>query len=468
MTFDLIITNGTVVTADATYQADIAIREGKIAALLPPRSAFPAGPSLDADGCYVLPGAIDGHVHLHMHTGAGYTADDWCTGTMAAALGGVTALVDFVETNPDESLTDALAKRLDETRDAVIDFGLHMTIQPDEHPSDGVPRRVSATRLAQIPAAYDAGCATFKLYMAYPGFQVQDGDLFRALCAVRTVSGLACIHAENGDVIEALRQAACSPNAASGATAIHHARTRPSINEYEAVTRAVMCAEVSGARALIFHIGCEHAARVVADAKLRGLSNVFGETCPHYLVLGEDMLERPDGRLWICAPPLRPQADQDVMWGMLSSRVLDIVSTDHCPFTRAQKDRGKDDFRRTPGGVPGIETRLGLLHEFGVRRGRLSLNDWARVCCTRPAELHGFGNKGHIAVGYDADLVVFDPSLCKTLSPGSLHSAIDWSAYDGVECHGWPRDVVSRGNVIVHAQQFSGTRGQGRFIKRSF
>ena len=483
MDFDLIVKNGTVVTADATFPADIGVRDGKIAAIARPTALDEADArqssitnhqspitshqlpiTLDAAGCYVLPGAIDAHVHLNMPTGVGATADDWCTGTQAAALGGTTCLVDFVETQPGERLTGALAKRLDETREAVIDFGLHMTIQPDENPIAGIPRRVSDARIGEIRDAYDAGCATFKLYMAYPGFQVQDGDLFRALRAVAEVNGLACIHAENGDVIEALRQSIVG----DPQSATHHARTRPPINEHEAVTRAAMCAELSGARILIFHIGCEAAARVVADAKARGLANVFGESCPQYLVLTEDQLARDDGRRWVCAPPLRPQADQDAVWRMLASRALDIVSTDHCPFTLAQKDAGKEDFRKAPGGVPGIETRLGLMHEFGVRRGRISLNDWVRLCCTRPAELHGLATKGRIAVGYDADLVIFDPRFQKSLAAGELHSAIDWSAYEGVTCAGWARDVIARGEVIVRGQRWVGRAGRGRFVHRSF
>ncbi len=470
MNFDLLITHGTVVTADATFTADLAIDAGKIAAILPPNSSssvalgVAARETRDASGCYVIPGAIDAHVHLNMPTGVGYTADDWCTGTSAAAMGGVTALIDFVETEPDESLLQALEKRLGETHDAIIDFGLHMTIQPDEHPVNGIPRRVSAKRIAEIKQVYDAGCATFKMYMAYPGFQVQDMDLFRALRAIAEVNGLACIHAENGDVIEVLRQSEiCDP-----ALALNHARTRPTINEHEAVTRAVMCAEVSGARVLIFHIGCEHAARVVADAKLRGLSHIYGETCPQYLVLTEDALARPDGRLYVCAPPLRPQADQDAMWRMLASRALDIVSTDHCPFTLAQKDKGSADFRQAPGGMPGIETRLGLLHEYGVRRGRLSLNDWVRICSTRPAEIHGMNQKGRVAVGYDADIVIFDPKARKNLTPRELHSAIDWSAYNGLTCTGWPRDVIARGDFVVRDQRLCASPARGRFIRRSF
>jgi dihydropyrimidinase len=462
MEYDLLITNGTLISADTTSHADVAITGKAIAAVLPPNHGATAGRILDAAGCYVIPGAVDAHVHMHLLTGVGYTADDWRIGTSAAALGGVTSIMDFVDTTADESLLDALHKRITEAQDAVIDYGLHMTIQPDvdPHPDTGKPRRVSAKRLTQIRTAADAGCHTFKLYMAYPGYQVQDGDLFRAMRMIRDVDGLACIHAENGDVIEVLRQSVQG----DPRSALLHARTRPSINEHEAVTRAVMCAELSGARTLIFHIGCEHSARVVADAKQRGLLNIFGETCPQYLLFTEDMLAREDGRLWVCAPPLRPQPDQDAMWRRLGDGTLDIVSTDHCPFTLAQKETGATDFRKVPGGIPGVETRLGLLHQYGVRAGRLSLNDWVRVCCTRPAELHGLKHKGRIAAGYDADVVVFDPALRKSLAAHDLHSAIDWSAYEGMECEGWARDVVARGEVIVSDQHLIAAVGRGRFI----
>ncbi len=464
MTADLLIRNGTLITADVVYAADIAITHGSIAAILAPHTPLEATETLDASNCYVLPGAIDAHVHLHMPTAVGHTADDWRTGTTAAALGGTTTLIDFVETEPGEHLLDALHKRLNETREAVIDFSLHMTMQPDLHPINGIARWMSDARLAQMREAYDAGCATFKVYQAYPGMQVRDADLLRVMQQAHDLNALVCVHSENGDAIEVLR----SQVTHEVQRAIHHALTRPTINEHESVTRAVMCAEISGARALIFHIGCEAAARVVGDAKARGLSNIFGETCPQYLALTDEQLKRSDGRLWICAPPLRPQADQDAMWRMLASHALDIVSTDHCPFTLAQKDAGQDDFRNTPGGVPGIEVRLGVLHQLGVRAGRLGLGDWVRICCTRPAELHGLKTKGRIAIGCDADLVIFDPAIQKDLSAANLHSAIDWSAYESRVCEGWPRDVLSRGEVIVRDQQFVGQAGRGRFIKRGF
>lgn len=486
MDFDLIITNGTIITADSTSHANIGIKNGKIAAIMPPSPNLPPSQNvIDASGCYVMPGGIDAHEHLHMRTGVGRTADSWRSGTIAAALGGTTTLVDFVDMTPSEHLVDALHLRIAEATDAVIDYGLHMTIQPDLYPIDGVPRVISAERIAEIPAARAAGCATFKMYTAYPNMQVQDGDLHRALAGIQAVGGLACIHAEHGDVIESLREQAKrdiareqarlsqlgdaaaaqrSPYAMSNAH--WHNRTRPPWLERESVQRVVALAEDTGAQVLIFHLGCETAVNVIGEAKARGVGHVFGETCPQYLVFTDEYLKRPDGQLWVCSPPLRPQADQDAMWRMLRAGTLDLVSSDHCPFTVAQKDTGKDDFTKMPGGVPGIEVRVGVVHHFGVRAGKISLQDWVRSCCTRPAELHQLTNKGRLAVGYDADVVVFDPHIRKSLNQSDLHSTMDYSAYENITVEGWTRDVVARGEVIVRNQQFVGQIGRGRFIKR--
>lgn len=485
MDFDLLITGGTVITADSSTQADIGIKNGKIAAILPPHFTPTASstPTLDATGCYVMPGGIDAHEHLHMRTAVGRTADDWRSGTIAAALGGTTTLVDFVDMSPGEHMVDALHLRISEATDAVIDYGLHMTIQPDLHPVDGVPKVISAARIAEIPAARAAGCATFKMYTAYPNMQVQDGDLYRALTAIRSVDGLACIHAEHGDVIEGLREQAKweIKHAKTGienpqfpmlneqfpaSSAYWHNLTRPPWLERESVQRVVALAEMTGAQVLVFHLGCETAVNAIGEAKARGLSNVFGETCPQYLVFTDDYLKRPDGRLWVCSPPLRSQADQDAMWHMLRSGTLDIISSDHCPFTVAQKDSGKDDFTQMPGGVPGIEVRMGVAHHFGVRTGKITLQDWVRTCCTRPAELHRLSSKGRLAVGYDADVVVFDPNIRQSLNQADLHSTMDYSAYENIAVQGWARDVVSRGDVIVRNQQFVGQVGRGAFIKR--
>ncbi len=477
MAYDTLISNGTVVTADAVYAGDIALSAGKIAAILPPGADATAGQTLDAAGCYVLPGAIDAHLHFSMRTAAGMTADDWRTGTIAAALGGTTTVIDFVDALPGQSLTDALAARLEQARPAAVDFGLHMTIQPDIDPAPaGHMRRVSAARIGQMRAVFEAGCATFKMYMAYAGNQLSDADLFIALREVAALGALACVHVENGDVIETLRQLAATdldwisrgeaaPITHLGA-GILHALTRPALSEREAVIRAMTAAELTGARMLIFHLGCAAATQALGEARARGVDFIYGETCPQYLVLTDDQLRREDGLLWTCSPPLRPQADQDAMWKLVSGRVIDLISSDHCPFTTAQKAAGAEDFRKAPNGVPGVEPRLALIHHFGVRAGRIGLQDWARLCCARPAELHTLKDKGRIAPGADADVVIFDPSIRKPLSAGNLHSALDWSAYDGMTVDGWPRDVVSRGEVIVRAQRFVGQAGRGRFIRR--
>ena len=325
--------------------------------------------------------------------------------------------------------------------------------------------------------AFDSGCATFKLYMAYAGNQLSDADLFRALREVADLGALACVHVENGGVIETLRQLAGTdlawvsrkenPPVNGLGAGILHALTRPPESEREAVIRAITAAELTGARMLIFHMGCASATEALGAARARGVDFIWGETCPQYLVLTDDWLRREDGRLWMCSPPLRPQADQDAMWRLVSNRTIDLISSDHCPFSQTQKALGARDFRKVPNGVPGVETRLALIHHFGVRRGRIDLQDWVRLCCARPAEMHALSTKGRIAPGADADVVIFDPGLSKPLAAESLHSAIDWSAYDGIIVDGWPRDVISRGELIVRDGRFVGRPGRGRFIRRS-
>jgi dihydropyrimidinase len=488
MQFDLHITGGTLITAETTTLADIGIREGKIAAILPPNSQIQSHSTISASGCYVMPGGIDAHVHLAMRTAVGRTADSWRSGTIAAALGGTTTVVDFVDMGPNEEMVSALQSRIGEASDAVIDYGLHMTVQPDLHSVNEIPKVISAGRLAQIPAARIAGCATFKMYTAYPNFQVQDGDVCRALAMIHEVDGLACIHAEHGDAIEALREQAKlrMKNETLGiadhptgyfsiqdprysipiSSAFWHNLTRPPELERLSVESIIRFAEMTRARVLVFHLGCELAVNAIGNAKARGVTNVFGETCPQYLTLTDDYLKRPDGRLWVCSPPLRPDSDQSAMWRMLRSGALDIISSDHCPFTVAQKDTGKDDFCAMPGGVPGIEVRMGIAHHFGVRTGKLSLNEWVRTCCTCPAEIHALPQKGRIAVNCDADVVIFDPTIRKSLNQAELHSTLDYSAYENITVDGWTRDVISRGDVIVQNQQFVGRVGRGKFIKR--
>jgi dihydropyrimidinase len=336
----------------------------------------------------------------------------------------------------------------------VVDYGLHMTIGPTE-----------IDKLEQVPAAYEAGCGSFKLYMAY-GLRLDDGQLLQAFEAIRGVNGLPVVHAENWDVIGTL----VARNLAAGNTSAHwHPRSRPAPFEGEAVNRVVELARFVGTRAHIFHVTCDEAVQQIAEARRQGLS-ITGETCPQYLLLTQAVYDAPGvkGAWPVCSPPIRTQAAQDALWRALSDETLQVVTTDHCPFTSAEKSSGLDNFSRIPGGVPSAESRLAAVYTFGVRSGRLTPNQWVAACCTMPAELAGFSSKGKILVGFDADLVIFDPQKQFALSTETLHENVDWTPYEGIKLHGWPGMTISRGRIIVEDGRFCGQPGQGRFVARRF
>lgn len=452
MNLDLVVKNGTVVTAETTYQADIGIQGQQIVAI---GQKLAGARQIDAAGKLVTPGAVDIHVHMQMPLGGGVvSADDFFTGTRAAAFGGTTTIVDFVESAPEESLMDALAARRAEADPrVVIDYGLHMTIAPPD-----------LNKLAELPAVVEAGCPTFKLYMAY-GFRLKDDELLRALQGVKKVGGLPVIHAENWDVICALIE----QNLAAGRTTPHwHLRSRPQLLEGEAAGRAIDIAAYAGVPLHIFHVGCQEVVERIADARRRGLP-ITGETCPQYLLLDDSLYDRPgvEGALPVCAPPIRPKGQQELMWAALARNHLQIVTTDHCPFVKADKQRGieANDFSQIPGGVPAIEGRFSMVYG-GARAGHFSANRWVEMCCTAPAKMVGLTRKGHIAVGYDADLVVFDPQKEVTLSTETLHENVDWTPYEGLTLQGWPVMTISRGQILVENDEFYGQAGQGRFVKR--
>ncbi len=451
--FDLVIKNGRVITAAEDFVADVAVRGEQIAAI---GQALAGEQEIDAQGLYVIPGAVDGHVHLQMPIANWHTTDTFEQGTVAAACGGVTSIVDFVEPRKGQGLVEGLEQRraLAEGQ-VVIDYGLHMTLR-DSDPSI----------LAQVPAAYEAGCATFKIYTAYPGLYLADGELFRALQAVAGVNGLAVVHAENYPVIsEIWKQFA----AEGKIQAKWHPHSRPAVTEAEAVNRVLSIANLAGARALIFHLSCGEAAREMAYAKDRGW-DAFGETCPHYLTLPDDIYERDEmpGTWFICQPPIRGAAQAEALWQALGRGTIDIISTDHCPFPADLKREGAENFMLTPGGVSGIETRLALAHTFGVLAGHISLNRWVEVCCTFPAQLHGMPKKGHLAPGYDADVVLFDPEKKLTYTAEALHSNIEYTPYQGITVTGVPVTTISRGEVIMQDGVYTGTKRRGRFLKRAF
>ncbi len=448
--FETVIKNGTVVTADATFSADIAIMGESIAAI---GTNLHGEREIDATGKLVTPGAVDIHVHMQMPLGGGVvSADTFYTGTRAAAFGGTTTIVDFVDTKVDETMLDALAKRRAEADpQVVIDYGLHMTIVPSD-----------MYKLDQLPAVVAAGCGSFKLYMAY-GFRLTDDQLYRALSAIKVVKGLPVIHAENWDIICQLQR----ETLADGKTEPRwHPRTRPAEFEAEAVGRAIDIATYIGTPLHIFHVSCHQVVERIKAARTRGLP-ITGETCPQYLFKTWEAFEADGvaGTLPTCAPPIRSQTQQDALWEALTAGDLQLVTTDHCPFSKVDKARGLNDFTKTPGGVPSIEMRFPALYSKGVLEGHLTLNQWVALCCTIPAKLIGLPNKGEIAVGYDADLVIFDPNIYRTLSTKTLHENVNWTLYDGLQVSGWPTDVLSRGELIVADGVAQMDAGRGRFIR---
>lgn len=452
MTYDLVIKGGRIVTANATYEADVAVEGEQIAAV---GRDLQGRRELDARDKLVTPGAVDVHVHMEMPIGNFVSSDDFFTGTRAAAFGGTTAIVDFVEAKPDQPFLEALAERraLADPK-VVIDYGLHMTLGPAEIP-----------RLDQVPEVYKAGCASFKLYMAY-GLRLGDDEIMRALEAVRDVNGWPVVHAENWDVIQAL----VARNLAAGNRDPRwHPRSRPAIMEGEAAGRVIDIAAMVGTRLHVFHVSCHDVVQRVAAARARGLP-VTAETCPQYLLQTQEVYDRPgvEGALPVCTPPIRHVDAQAALWRALGRGDLQVVATDHCPFTRADKESGLGDFSKIPGGVPSAEIRFPAVYSEGVRKGHLTLTQWVDACCTTPARLAGLQNKGEIAAGYDADLVIFDPEKRVGISTNSLHEDVDWTLYEGLTIQGWPSVTLSRGEILVEDGEFRAQTGRGRFVKRRY
>jgi dihydropyrimidinase len=453
-----IIKNGTIVTAEQTYQADILIEDEKIKDIARDLPSQNADKTIDAQGMYVLPGGIDTHTHLDMPFGGTTSSDDFETGTRAAAFGGTTTLVDFAIQPKGTRMRDALDmwwKKADGK--ASIDYGLHMIVT--DLPDAG---------LEDMDDMVSEGVASFKLFMAYPGvLMVDDGTIFKAMSRTAKNGALICMHAENGSVIDVIVQRAL----AEGKTApIYHALTRPVTAEAEAVHRAIALAEIAGAPVYIVHLSSEAALNEVREARDRGVP-VFAETCPQYLLLSIEELERPnfEGAKYVFTPPLREKENLPKLWDGLKHDHLQVVSTDHCPFCfEDQKILGIDSFAKIPNGGPGIENRLQLLFHHGVNAGKLSLNRFVEIVSTTPARLFGlYPRKGMIAPGSDADLVIWDPNAEHTISAKTHHMRVDYSMFEGWTVKGNARTVLSRGEVIVDGNQYFGHPGRGQFLKRA-
>jgi dihydropyrimidinase len=453
-----LIRNGTVVTSTSTTLADVLIEGERIAEVGPDLTAPAGAKIIDATGVYVIPGGIDVHTHLDMPFGGTTSADDFETGTRAAAFGGTTSIVDFAIQARGTRMRDALDTwwKKAEGR-STIDYGLHMIVTD-----------LANSGLEDMDDMVNEGVASFKLFMAYPNvLMVDDATIFKALSRTAKNGALICMHAENGSVIDVIIAKAL----AEGKTApIYHALTRPPRAEAEAVHRAIAMAEIAGAPVYIVHLSSEDALNQVREARDRGVP-AFAETCPQYLLLSIEELERPnfEGAKYVFTPPLRPKENQPKLWDGLKHDHLQVVSTDHCPFCfEDQKILGKDDFTKIPNGGPGIENRLQLMYHHGVNAGKISLNRFVEITSTTPARIFGmYPQKGEIARGSDADLVIWDPNAAYTISVKTHHMRVDYSMFEGFQVRGNARTVISRGEVIVDGGQFFGKAGRGQYLKRT-
>ena len=454
----VLIKDGRVVTAADDYVADVYI-EGERIATIGESLDVEADRTMDATGKYVLPGCVDPHTHLDMPFGGTVTIDDVESGQISAAFGGTTCHVDFVIQPQGATFAAALDewKAKAEGRQ-VIDMGYHMAVTD-------LREGGTLEELASLP---EQGVTSYKLFMAYKGaLMVDDETLFKTMEVAADTGALVMVHAENGDAIDVLVKRAL----ADGKTEPkYHALTRPPETEGEATNRAIQLARVAGCPLYVVHVSCQEAVEPIAIAREKGW-DVWGETCTQYFFVDYTFLERPnfEGAKFVYTPPPRAVENQEALWTAVRNDVLSVVSTDHCAFLwDGQKTRGRDDFSKIPNGGPGLENRLHMIHEFGVREGRISLNRMVELLATNPAKLFGlYPRKGTIAVGADADLVVFDPEKRHTISASTHHSRSDYNLFEDTEVTGSPDVVLLRGNVVVEDDRLVAEPGIGRFVGRA-
>jgi dihydropyrimidinase len=454
----ILIKGGRVITAADDYVADVYVEDERIS-LIGESLDQPADKVIDASGRYVLPGGVDPHTHLDMPFGGTVTIDDVESGQTSAAFGGTTTHVDFIIQPQGSSFGDALEEwRGKASGKQVIDMGYHMAVTD-------LKEGGTLEELATLP---EQGITSYKLFMAYKGaLMVDDETLFKTMQVAAETGALVMVHAENGDAIDVLVKEAL---AAGHTEPKYHALTRPPETEGEATNRAIQLARVAGSPLYVVHVSCAESVEPIQLAREKGW-DVWGETCTQYLFIDYTFLERPDfeGAKYVYTPPPRDKANQDVLWNAVRTDKLSAISTDHCAFLwDGQKTIGKDDFSKIPNGGPGLENRLPMIHEFGVRSGRISLNRMVELLSTNPAKLFGlYPRKGTIAVGSDADIVVFDPERKHTISASTHHSKSDYNLFEGTEVTGTPEVVLLRGQVLVENEELVASPGVGQFVARA-
>ncbi|MBA3361027.1 MAG: dihydropyrimidinase [Acidimicrobiia bacterium] len=459
-----LITNGTVITHAGRQEADVLVEGEKVTALLAPGTAIEGAEAIDAAGKYVVPGGLDVHTHMELPFGGTFASDSFETGTRAAAWGGTTTIIDFAVQAKGQGLMDGYeAWRAKADGNCAIDYGFHVIVGD-----------VNEQSLKEMDIAMGEGVTSFKMFMAYPGvFYSTDGEIFQAMQKASENGATIMMHAENGIAIDVLIAQAL----ARGETdPLYHGVVRKSILEGEATHRAIRLAELAGCPLYIVHLSALEALAEVTNARDDGL-NVFAETCPQYLFLSLDDLGNGfEGAKYVCSPPLRDRAEghQEALWSGLATNDLQVVSTDHCPFCfedhpelGRQKRLGEGDFSKIPNGLPGVEHRVELVYHGAVAEERLTLERWVEVCATTPARMFGlYPQKGTIAVGSDADIVIFDPAKRHTLSADTHHMRTDYSCYEGLEVSGGVDTVLSRGKLILADNEYLGKKGDGRYLPR--
>jgi dihydropyrimidinase len=457
-----LISGGTVVTASDTYAADVLIDGETIVSV---GHGLSADITIDARGKFVIPGGIDVHTHLDMPFGGTVSSDDFFTGHRAAAFGGTTTHIDFAIQPKGATLRETLDMWQAKAKGkAAVDYGFHLAITD-------LPDSV----LEEIAQAPEWGVTSLKLFMAYKGsLMIDDATLFRAMEQAAKHGLVIMVHAENGDAIDILVKEALK---AGQTEPKYHALTRPPELEAEATNRAIRLAEVAGAPLYVVHVTNAGAVEAIRLARGRG-SNIYGETCVQYFFFTKADLARPgfEGAKWVCSPPYREKSDQEALWKAVASDDLQIISTDHCPFwfeggkdgRPAGKELGKGDFSKIPNGCPGIEDRMMVLFTEGVRAGKFSLNRWVELCCANPAKYFGiYPQKGVVAPGADADIVVWDPDATYTIRAETHHQRTDYNLYEGMKVTGIPSVVFARGRVLVQDGEWKGEQGTGQFLHRN-
>lgn len=453
--YDTIITNGTVVTPETRADLDVAIADGQIAALGRPGDLDAADREIDASGNFVMPGFVDAHVHVKIPLGEFTTLDNFEGVTRGAAFGGTTTVIDFAIPDPDESPLEGFERKREWGDDqSFVDFGLHANVTD-----------VTDQTIDELPELIDRGAASVKLFMVYRDrLMLDDGEIHEAMETIAEHDGLALVHAENQAIIERLVEERL---AADDAGYQHHPATHPEVSETVAMwTIAELVAETDCPTYFV-HASAPEARDVLAHAAHRDLPLV-AETCPHYLALEEEVYQRDDGEKFVCSPPVRSEETAEALWSMVEDGTIQTVNSDHCGYDSDQKRKFRDDITKMPNGLPGVETKNTVLFSEGVGKNRISVQDFVGLTSTNAAKFLGlYPQKGTIAVGSDADLVIFDPVAQWTVRADDLHMETDYTPYEGMKLQGKPTTVLSRGKVVVKDGELLGEAGHGTFVETS-